>query len=149
MSKCFGCGSELHYDIIHQDKIGYCSKEGFNYCQRCFKLKHYGVFNSDIIPNNFDYLNIISKDDFLLVLIDSIELNIDILDHIKDYNYLIVLTKYDLINKLISTNKFIEYIRRLISDDDVDIYISDIINNDKIIEYLKNNYQEKKNIYYR
>ena len=36
---CKGCGIKLQYD--DRDKVGYSPKENAQYCQRCFRIKHY------------------------------------------------------------------------------------------------------------
>lgn len=40
MARCIGCGAALQY--IDPKKPGYAPKEGSRYCQRCFRLSHYG-----------------------------------------------------------------------------------------------------------
>ena len=38
--KCKGCGVTLQYDDPNQ--LGYTPKKDSEYCQRCFRLSHYG-----------------------------------------------------------------------------------------------------------
>ena len=40
MARCIGCGAALQY--TDPKKPGYAPKEGSRYCQRCFRLSHYG-----------------------------------------------------------------------------------------------------------
>ena len=40
MAKCRGCGAQLQSE--NPKLIGYTPKAGSEYCQRCFRLSHYG-----------------------------------------------------------------------------------------------------------
>ena len=40
MKKCKGCGVQLQ--SVNKDKEGYVNDLSFDYCQRCFRLTHYG-----------------------------------------------------------------------------------------------------------
>ena len=102
MKKCRGCGVELQY--IDKDKKGYAVNESFDYCQRCFRLMHYGdiskidkniVSNKEII-NNYQKIN-----DALFVLIvdpfDALFFKED--NFFKDKDVLLIVNKLDLLPK--------------------------------------------------
>ena len=111
MKKCKGCGEILQYE--HKDMLGYAPSEDFDYCQRCFRLTHYGdtskvskkfTSNDDIIES---YKNI---NDALFVLIvdafDALFLDQDyLLDIFKDKKLLLIINKIDLLPKNINDNK--------------------------------------------
>lgn len=99
MKKCKGCGEILQYE--HKSMLGYAPSEDFDYCQRCFRLTHYGdtskvskkfTSNDDIIES---YKNI---NDALFVLIvdafDALFLDQDyLLDIFKDKKLLLIINK--------------------------------------------------------
>ncbi|MFW6173929.1 MAG: ribosome biogenesis GTPase YqeH, partial [Elusimicrobiota bacterium] len=108
--KCEGCGITIQ--TVEPDKEGYIpesvlikrteSKEPV-YCQRCFKLKHYGVLPSKLTGEiNFntikDYLNTADK---VILVIDIFDFNgtanKELIEQIKDKNPYFIINKTDLI----------------------------------------------------
>jgi len=117
IKKCNGCGS-----ILQSEKIG---EEGYikdnkletaSYCERCFKIIHYG--ESSIIDKKVDiksFLNEVEKEKYpIIYLLDLTCLSqnlINPLSKIKNKVYL-VLTKRDLLPKSVKDKKLIEYIKK-------------------------------------
>ena len=60
---CYGCGSKLQSE--DNTKEGYVPKEKLEeavYCQRCFKIMHYGLKTVSDTPKNIDnIINIVSN----------------------------------------------------------------------------------------
>ena len=55
MTKCIGCGINLQ--TTSQEELGYTTNIEKKLCERCFKLKNYGKYQSVVLTNN-DYLKI-------------------------------------------------------------------------------------------
>ncbi len=116
IKKCKGCGSILQSK--NETLIGYVRKDKLlsaEYCERCFKIKHYGV--SSIIEkqvNINEFLSKINESDtpvlYLLDLTCISKLTLMPLSLIKSKTYLI-LTKRDLLPKSVKDKKLIEYIK--------------------------------------
>lgn len=141
MKKCKGCGVTLQY----RDKNlkGYSPKEELDYCQRCFRLMHYGDINdfSKNLDDNINTLNIY-KDikDALYVLIvdcfDGLYLSKDkLLGNFKDKDVLLIINKIDLLPRNVTEDKI------------ENLYINEIKKlNNKIVDVLltyKNDYTFK------
>lgn len=111
MKKCKGCGALLQDE--NPKKVGYSVNLEQDYCQRCFRLTHYGdnkllrlkdVSNDevyDIYRENKDALFVVIVEAF-----DAMILNIDdLLSHFKDYKVLLIINKIDLLPTNITENK--------------------------------------------
>lgn len=111
MRKCKGCGIELQ--TLDPNKIGYVLNENQEYCQRCFRLAHYGDtthLNNSHVNNKMIY-DIYNKyaNGLFVVIIDILDALIldsdDILDVFKDYNVLLIVNKTDLLPANIKDEK--------------------------------------------
>lgn len=111
MKKCKGCGVTLQYTDKY--KKGFSPKEELEYCQRCFRLMHYGDINdfSKNLDDNISTLNIY-KDikNALYVLIvdcfDGLYISKDnLLDNFKDKDVLLVINKIDLLPRNVTEDK--------------------------------------------
>ena len=108
---CKGCGSPLHSEYPVQ--MGYAKNMDQDYCQRCFRLTHYGDDKLLKLKNvtNKEVLNIYDKyQDELFVLIveafDALVFNSDyLLDIFKDKKLILVINKIDLLPRNISEDK--------------------------------------------
>ena len=102
MKKCRGCGVELQ--SIDKDKEGYVVNDTFEYCQRCFRLMHYGdtsKIKKDISANSKIIDECKKINDALYVLIvDAFEALFLKKDQIlKDKDTLLIINKIDLFPK--------------------------------------------------
>lgn len=115
MSKiCVGCGSKLQ--TISKTLEGYVSESVYSkadLCERCFKIKHYGV--NDVIDKNHDFNLIVKKIEkentpsvFLIDVLTMSEYDKKILKCIKNCKY-VLLTKKDLLPKSVREKKLIKY----------------------------------------
>ena len=111
MKKCKGCGIELQTE--NKDKVGYVINLEQDYCQRCFRLSHYGdtthlktshVNNKKIYDIYNKYANAL-----FVVIIDILDALVvkddDLLDIFKDYNTLLIVNKTDLLPSNIKDEK--------------------------------------------
>lgn len=111
MKKCKGCGIELQTQ--DKEKVGYVVDLEQNYCQRCFRLSHYGDtahlktshVTNDLIFNIYEKY---SKELFV-VIVDILEALVlkddDLFEIFKDKNVLLVINKTDLLPSNITNNK--------------------------------------------
>ena len=124
IKKCVGCGS-----VLQTERIG---EEGFvrlnvydksEYCERCFKIMHYGEYS--VLDKKIDTDGIIrninsDKMASVAFLIDPININDNIKKILKKFknNKYIILTKRDILPKSLIDKKLIEYVRNNILDTD-------------------------------
>ena len=111
MKKCRGCGITLQ--DTNKDELGYVVNFNQDYCQRCFRLTHYGDIknlNNSHVNNKaiYDIYHKYSKALFV-VIIDVLEAFVlkddDLLDIFKDYNVLLIINKTDLLPANMSDSK--------------------------------------------
>ena len=111
MKKCKGCGEVLQVD--NPNSSGYVLNIDQDYCQRCFRLIHYGdnkkLLNEKV--NNNDILSIYDKyKDSTFVLIvdcfDGLVFDLDnLLDAFKTYKIILIINKIDLLPRNIKDEK--------------------------------------------
>ena len=147
IKKCIGCGSVLQDKNI--SKIGYTEDINKPLCERCFKLKYYGEYQS-VNLNNDDYkeiLDSIPKDSLLVYITSLLNINLDYVDKFK--NVLLVLTKKDLLPKSTKDFKLIEYIKKH-TNNYIDIEVVSAVKNynlDSLLNKIKK-YSNNKEIYF-
>ena len=110
MSKCLGCGITIQNTLIDED--GYSPKLDSKYCQRCFRIKNYGEIKKlTPILDDKGIINKVKQYNTLLLVIDLLDFNYN---NIKNLNInsdiIILLTKRDLLPKIINDDKLIAYI---------------------------------------
>ena len=111
MKKCKGCGIELQCE--NKNDVGYVVDLNQDYCQRCFRLSHYGdtqAFKTNYVTNE-KILSIYNKYSYglFVVIIDILDALIieqdELLDLFKDYNCLLIVNKTDLLPENVTENK--------------------------------------------
>ena len=103
MKKCIGCGTVLQYS--DKSKLGYTENSDNVLCERCFRLKNYGTYQSVTFTND-DYLKIldsIPKTSYVLYVADS--LTLDCIQIEKFKNVILVITKKDILPKSVKREK--------------------------------------------
>ena len=112
MSKCIGCGITLQYD--NENIEGY-AKENSKYCERCFRIKNYGDYKTVLKDNTtfIDILKSIDKNDLVVLVMDLFNLpkNLDLIKENITNNILVVLSKRDILPKVIYEEKILNYIK--------------------------------------
>lgn len=140
---CYGCGVKLQ--TIDKEKQGFTPKEDGVYCQRCFKLMHYGINNETSAPkSNTSIINTINKDNkFVIFLVPFFNIRSEI---IKTFNKIktdkiLVISKKDLIPKSIKEENISLFLKNYYNITSKIKFISSTsnigINN--LIKYLEKN----------
>ena len=113
MKKCLGCGIILQSQ--RRDELGFTDSIGNNLCERCFKLKNYGLYRKV----SYRILRKIPDHAPVLYIVDILSLDfsfIDMFDH-----PIVVVTKRDILPKSVKNNKIVNYLRNHYSN------ISDVV----------------------
>ncbi len=115
VKKCVGCGAIMQYNDA--SKEGYIAEDKYeeaSICERCFRIKNYGDYKS-IIKDNNTFINIlkgINKTDLVVLVMDLFNMpeNIDIIKENISNPVLLVLTKRDILPKVIFEERLLSYI---------------------------------------
>ena len=132
--ECLGCGSVLQTIAPKEEgfvKSSVLSKA--DYCERCFKIKHYGEYSvldkkidTDGIIRNINSDNLAS----VAILIDALNINDNIKKYIKRFKNkkYILITQKDILPKSLKEKKLIEYIKNNVCDTENIMCISSVKN---------------------
>ena len=120
---CFGCGCKLQFD--DKEKEGYIPREKYDnsvYCQRCFRLMHYGDEKKVNTPKSINSIlkTINDGKKYVIFLANFITLNEDIIKVFKSIKQdkMLVISKCDIIPKSCSFSKVIDYLKSYYKIDD-------------------------------
>ena len=135
MSKeCLGCGSILQSENAKNE--GFVKSSVYDkaeYCERCFKIKHYGEYSvldkkidTDGIIRNINSDNLAS----VAILIDALNINDNIKKYIKRFKNkkYILITKKDILPKSLKEKKLIEFIKTNVCNTENIMCISSVKN---------------------
>ncbi len=149
--RCSGCGVLLQDQNVLQE--GYTTNLDNDICQRCFRLKNYGEYQT-VAKSNEDYIKILQEvgktKDLVLYITDLINLekNINSIRSILPNKMILVLNKVDVLPKSVKEEKLINYIENM------DLGFEEIIvisaNKNYNIDYLLKRikyYQTSRNVY--
>ena len=136
---CSGCGVLLQDENVLND--GYTTSLENSICQRCFRIKNYGEYQT-VSKTNEEYIEILKSidqtKDLVLYIVDILNLDQD-LNEIKKYitnKMMLVINKRDILPKSVKDSKIISYVKQL-RDDFEDIVVISSKNNYNI-DYLLN-----------
>ena len=120
---CFGCGAKLQFS--DKEKDGYIPKEKYDdsvYCQRCFRLMHYGEDKKVNTPKSINSIikTINDGKKYVLFLANFITLDKEIIDVFKSIKQdkMLVISKSDVIPKSINFLKILSYLEDYYGIDD-------------------------------
>lgn len=129
---CIGCGSRLQsLNISREGYVRENKVKTAEYCERCYKIKHYGEFS--ILQENIDFENLIKKinedeESSVVFLIDLLNVNLEAINYIKKFKnkIYILLTRRDLLPKSVKDNKLISYFKENFYNTDDIMVISSV-----------------------
>lgn len=113
--KCTGCGALFQSSNI--DLEGYIAEENYeksSICERCFRINNYGEYKAVVKDNStfIDILKGIPKNDLVVLVLDLFNLpsNLDLIKDNISNNILLVLTKRDVLPKVIYEERLLDYV---------------------------------------
>ncbi len=120
-NKCVGCGIELQ--TIEPNSVGFTNSLDSIYCKRCYRIKHYGDHtslkkNSVSSDKVFEEVNRIEGVILLVIDVTDIDSGLftGIQRHLANRDFIIVLTKWDLLPKTVSKQKVESYLLSKLRD---------------------------------
>ncbi len=122
---CKGCGIKLQDGNVLDE--GYTTSLENDICQRCFRMKNYGEYQT-VTKSNEEYIKILKSiqntKDLVLYIVDILNLDQDLTEIRKfiDNKIMLVVNKRDVLPKSIKEKKIIDYIKNR-TDDFEDIVI--------------------------
>ena len=117
MIECKGCGAELQYE--DKKAKGYSPRKDVEFCQRCFRIKHYDdlvkSYKNDF--DNYDILNSVSQiDGLILWVVDLFDFESNIIAglnrHLIDKDIILVGSKRDLLPDSLGNQKLLTFVQR-------------------------------------
>lgn len=149
--KCLGCGIVLQEDNVLLP--GYTTSLDNDYCQRCFRIKNYGEYQS-VTNMNVEYMNLLEAvgktNDLVLYVTDLINLeqNFDLIRNIIPNKMILVLNKKDVLPKSVKIEKLLNYFSdyNIFFDEIIPVSTKNNFNIDYLLKEIKK-YQTTKNVY--
>lgn len=140
---CKGCGAKLQND--DKDAIGYVPTLDASYCERCFRIRHYGdvtISMAQKIESNQTLDKIAKVKGVIFWVVDLFAFESNMISRLNQKldtdEIVLVLTKRDVLPKTLSDKKILEFVNRRL--DEEGIKVKDIV----ICGYLlKHNEQSK------
>lgn len=117
IKKCAGCGVVLQYQ--EKEVLGYIPEDKYEnslYCQRCFKMTHYGINSIDDNPYANDEIikRINNNPKFTIFLIDFLNINDEVIKlflQVKCEKALII-NKCEMLPKFLNKNQISEFLKK-------------------------------------
>ena len=98
MNKCHGCGVVLQNKSV--DELGYAKDLTLDFCERCFRIKHYNDYKKVIKDNNYvlELLKKIDEKSLIVLIIDIMNIpeSLELIKIFKN-DILLVFSKADLL----------------------------------------------------
>lgn len=114
VKKCAGCGAIMQFDNVNTEGfIAEAKYENASFCERCFRIKNYGDYKS-VVKDNTTFVNIlkeIGKQDLVVLVMDLFNMpdNLDLIKENINSPILLVLTKRDILPKVLYEDKLLAY----------------------------------------
>ena len=122
IQKCSGCGVTLQH--THPELKGYVVKEGQSVCQRCYRLTHYGdtqSFQSDGVDSTEILQKIAQVNGIIVLIVDISDIESSIFQgirrHLPNRDFIIVVTKKDLLPSTVSSQKILRLIHKRLEEE--------------------------------
>jgi len=148
---CQGCGVLLQDENVLLE--GYTTSLENNICQRCFRMKNYGEYQT-VTKSNEEYLKIIEKvsetKDLVLYVTDLLNLEKDLSEirNLIPNKMILVLNKKDVLPKSVKESKLIQYLEseNIHFEEVIVVSVSKNYNIDYLLKRIKY-FQTSKNVY--
>lgn len=150
--KCEGCGVVLQDENVLLE--GYTTSLDNQLCQRCFRMKNYGEYQT-VAKSNEEYLDILKEvsetKDLVLYITDllNLERNLEEIRSLLPNKMILVLNKKDVLPKSVKEEKLIRYLQEI-----KDVHFEEIVvisaNKNYNIDYLLKRvkfHQTSRNVY--
>jgi len=126
MIQCRGCGAIIQ----NEDKAlpGYTPKVGSDYCQRCYRIKHYDdvtvTYRDDLKPE--EILSKVQEMNALVIwVVDVFDFESNIIDglnrHFNGKDILLVLTKTDLLPSTLAQDKLLKFVYSRLKEKQIEV----------------------------
>lgn len=142
---CYGCGVKLQSKDSTLPGFIPLGKEDSPYCQRCFKLIHYGINQETMMPKSTDNLiNLINKENKLvLFLVSFFTIREDVIEVFKKITTpkILVISKIDNLPPSLNIKKLKSYIKTYYKIEEDICFISSV--NELGIKSLLSNLKSK------
>jgi len=147
--KCKGCGITLQ--TFDQNELGYVNDIEMDYCQRCFRMRHYDDHKeNDFMPDNIEIINQLNQLDcdfvWIMDIIDlDTSLNSDLAKFYQNRKCSIILNKCDLLPQSINYHRLSKYLLDRIHDLNIqsDIILTRGVNDDFVDNFNKHIIKDK------
>ena len=141
---CSGCGIKLQ--TINKNEEGYIPENKYIeslYCQRCFRMTHYGDLSKDnTLYNELDLINKINeKNNFTLFLVDFLCISNEVINLFRKINTpkCLIVNKCEILPKFLKREKLKEYLKDNYNIDEVIIKGNKNREASIILNYLNKN----------
>jgi len=145
--KCIGCGTVLQYE--DKTKEGYVPEKHYKElmndpkvicCQRCFRMKQYGIFASNDIPGE-DYIKVLSEiantNSLIVLIVDIFDFSGSFLPNIKrvtgQNDVILAANKVDLLPTSVKHEKILEWIKDMLVSEGLSVLDEILISSKKNI----------------
>lgn len=120
-NKCIGCGIDLQ--TSEPSMLGYTNSLDSSYCKRCYRIKHYGDYTSlkkHAVSSDKVFEAVNQLEGVILLVIDVTDIDSGLFTgiqrHLAQRDFIIVLTKWDLLPKTVSKQKVESYLLSKLRD---------------------------------
>jgi 30S ribosome assembly GTPase len=120
-NKCVGCGIDLQ--TTEPSLMGYANSLESAYCKRCYRIKHYGDYTSlkkHAVSSDKVFEAVNQLEGTILLVIDVTDIDSGLFTgiqrHLAQRDFIIVLTKWDLLPKTVSKQKIESYLLSKLRD---------------------------------
>ena len=120
-NKCEGCGIELQTNDVNS--LGFTNSLDSLYCKRCYRIKHYGDHSSlkkHSVSSDKVFEAVNKLEGVILLIIDVTDIDSGLFTgiqrHLANRDFIIVLTKWDLLPKTVSRQKVESYLLSKLRD---------------------------------
>ncbi len=120
-NKCIGCGIDLQ--TSEPTMLGFANSLESSYCKRCYRIKHYGDYTSlkkHSVSSDKVFEAVNQLEGVILLVIDVTDIDSGLFTgiqrHLAQRDFIIVLTKWDLLPKTVSKQKVESYLLSKLRD---------------------------------